>query len=247
MSIIPEMNKVHKSWKGFFTSDMVEQLKEIEKKISKTPFVPHEDNVLRFLGQDLSTVKCIWLGQDPYYEMYGPNNYVANGRSFQPNNLHNWGDTFNQKALQNIVRLVYKNHNNITNYDDIPKYTEIRSLINTGAFSIKQPQEWFDSLERQGVLFLNRYLTTEQGKNKGNKHRKYWKDFSVNLIKYICEVNPNIVWLLWGNEACSVVNYMTEDISTIQCNHPTYCSIKKSNDFLKSDCFKKINSINWLG
>ena len=44
-----------------------------------------------------------------------------------------------------------------------------------------------EELENQGVLLLNIYLTTIQG--KGNQHQKIWEPFSKLLINYISSYN----------------------------------------------------------
>lgn len=232
----------HESWKDFLKPHIINMLNCIEEEIGND-YIPRKENILRFLQQDLSKVKCVWLGQDPYYTLYDNNTPVANGRSFQPDNLNNWNDTFSQKSLQNIIRLIHKNYFNIEKYEDIKKYKEIKLEIGK-TFPIKQPKEWFDSLEKQGVLFLNTYFTTKSG--KGNAHRKIWEYFSIELLKYISNKNKNIVWFLWGNEAISKEKYILSN-KIVKSNHPTFCSSKYKNDFLKSDCFKNIKTINWLG
>lgn len=241
MSIIP--NKWHPSWDEFLTEEIIELLKNIEAKIGDN-YVPAEYNVLKFLQRDLSQIKCVWLGQDPYYTMYDEDKYVANGSSFWPDDLKSWNQPFSQKSLQNIIRLIHKNYTNIEEYKNIKKYNEIKEEINAGVFKILPPDKWFQSLETQGVLLLNTYLTTEKG--KGNAHRKHWKEFSIKLIKYISEKNENLIWFLWGNEAQSNKEYITG--ITYESNHPTFCSEKYENDFLKSNCFKNtMNIIDWRG
>lgn len=242
MSIIP--SKWHPSWNELLNEETITLLKEIELKIGDN-FVPEEKNVLKFLQRDLTKIKCVWLGQDPYYTMYDENKYVANGSAFWPDDLKNWSQPFSQKSLQNIIRLIHKNYNNITNYEDIKQYKEIKKEIEAGKFKILQPQEWFSSLEDQGVLFLNTYLTTIKG--KGNAHQKIWEPFSKILLEYISNYNNDIYWFLWGNEAKSKKEYIIKGI-TYESNHPTFCSQKYENDFLKNECFNNTkNVINWLG
>ena len=159
--------------------------------------------------------------------------------------LRNWQDSFSQRSLQNIVRLIYKNYNNIEEYEDIKPFSKIRKEIASGEFKILPPYEWFDSLESQGVLFLNTYFTTVPG--KGNAHRKIWLKFSNELIKYISTKNPEINWFLWGSEAIALEKQIVNG-KLYKSNHPTFCSKKYENDFLKGNCFKDtMKDINWLG
>lgn len=241
----------HNSWDEFFTAERILQVENIYKKLQEEgEFVPLEENVFRFTNVDIGKIRIIFNGQDPYSSCYcdkstGKKEPVANGRSFQPNCLDSWGDSFSQKSLQNIIRLIYKNYNQIESYDDIKTFVEIRNEINKGEFNILPPKEWFDSLESQGVLFLNTYLTTKPG--KGNAHKLIWKSFSKDLIQYIAMKNPKAYWFLWGAESKKL-----EDIvcggTIYKSNHPTFCSSKNENDFLKSNCFKDtMDVINWLG
>lgn len=247
MSLLPK--NIHPSWNEFLTRNILKELEEIEIKIGDD-FVPKKENILRFMENDLMGVKIIINAQDPYYTVYFNKETqtkipVANGRSFQPDLLKNWNDSFSQKSLQNILRLIHKNYNNIEDYDDIKKFSEVRAEINSGTFKIKQPYEWFDSLENQGVLFLNTYLTTKVG--VGNAHRKIWINFSKELIKYISTKNSRACWFLWGKEAIELEKYIIKG-KVYKSNHPTFCSKKYENDFLKSNCFKDtMSEINWLG
>lgn len=242
MSIIP--SSWHETWNDFMIDDIKSDLQEIENKIGKE-FVPLPQNVLKFLQFDLSKIKCIWVGQDPYYTLYDNNKPVANGSAFWPDDLRNWSDKFSQKSLQNIVRAIYAAHNNISTYSAIPKYSEVKKYIEDGSFPIKQPYEWFSSIENQGVLLLNTYFTTIPG--KGNEHRLIWTEFSTKLIKYIAK-NTNAVWFLWGAEAQSKKALLSPKTKTYCSNHPTFCSEKYETDFLKNMCFKETSHlINWLG
>lgn len=51
----------------------------------------------------------------------------------------------------------------------------------------------------QGVFLLNTALSVPE--MEPNKHKKYWKNFTNDLIQYLTEVNPNIVYIMWGNNA----------------------------------------------
>ena len=182
---------------------------------------------------------CI-LGQDVYYQ---PN--VATGRSFEVGGLNSWSTPFTQVSLKNIIRLIHKNYNNITNYEDIKKFSEIVKEIEANKFPILPPNEYFSSLEQQGVLFLNSYFTCEIG--KPNSHRNIWLQFSIKLLDYISNRKSDLIWFLWGNEAISKKQYITNG-KFYESRHPMLCSKQYPNDFLKSNCFKDtMNIINWLG
>lgn len=251
MGLLEDVN-IHSSWEEFLTDGIKAELKSIEQQISNEDYTPDRDCVLRFLGLDLNNVKVVILGQDPY-KPYG----VANGRSFQPADLINWKDPFRQVSLKNIVRLIYKTYNNIEKYTDIPKYSVVAKKIDSGEFDMRQPEEWFDSLEEQGVLFLNASLTCRVGES--NSHRDIWENFTSMVISYIARKNTEAKWFLWGKEAQDKVPYIVVGRSkaglsprikdcAVLSRHPMMCSEKYEDDFLKSDCFKvTMNKINWLG
>ena len=234
-----EVDKIHESWKPFFTDDRLAQLEEIEKKIG-LEFTPKKDKILRFASQDLYSKKVIWLGQDPYFQ---PD--VANGRSFQPDNLQNWAEPFKQVSLKNIVRLVHASYHQYKEYDQIKTYKEIVKEIETGEFPISQPKEWFDHVEAQGVLFLNTSFTCEV--NEPNSHKNIWRPFAEELLTFISNEMPHMIWFLWGKEAISNKMFIKNGVF-YESRHPMMCSSKYEDDFLKSQCFlKTFDLIDWLG
>lgn len=52
---------------------------------------------------------------------------------------------------------------------------------------------------KQDVFLLNTALTVPE--KEPNKHKKYWKSFTNDLIRYLVRVNPNIIYIMWGNNA----------------------------------------------
>lgn len=231
---------VHPSWNDFLTEECKEELSVIESKIGND-YTPSNEKVLRFLSLDLTSLKVVILGQDPYKPAG-----VATGRSFEPSNLNDWSDKFRQVSLKNMIRLIYKTYNHIEDYASIPSYSK---LLKDNKFVMLKPHDWFNSLEEQGVLFLNTSLTCKIGVS--NSHKDIWKQFSDNLISYISNQRPDLYWFLWGTEAKSHLNkIVTNDKSkyVYTSNHPMMCSINNEDDFLKNNCFKDTSDIiNWLG
>lgn len=233
MSIIPKT--WHSSWNAFMTDSIIEELKEIESKIGKNIY-PEEKNVLRFLNNDLNNVKCIIVGMDPYpssFSINGKEIPIATGRSFEVQNIENWQQKFKQSSLRNILKTIYYNKTG-----QKKSMEELRDMIEKKEFCIKQPKDWFDSLENQGVLFLNASLTVEPG--KPDSHRKIWDKFMTKLIKYISQ-NKNIKWLLWGDKAKTRVLPIIDESTAIISQHP------RLDGFVKENCFKEIKEINWYG
>lgn len=235
--MLPE--KISPSWDGFLTEEILSMLEAITNQIGQN-YTPAREKILRFLTRDLNSAKVLIIGQDVYFQ---PG--VATGRSFEVGGLKSWEEPFRQVSLKNIIRLIHKTYRGITRYQDILKFSQILAEIRDQSFPLLQPPQLFDSLEAQGVLFLNTYLTCEL--NKPNSHRQFWEDFSRRLFGYISVQRPDLHWFLWGNEAISKAGYIQRGI--LSCSrHPMLCSEKYSDDFLKSSCFKDtMKIINWLG
>lgn len=226
---------MNKCWNDFFTNDRLNQLEQIFKSIDGE-FYPDKKDALRFLNVDLSKVKCVVLGMDPYPSYYIKNNIkkaVATGRSFEVDNLYDWNEKFRQTSLKNIVKTIYFNKNK-----KIVNWKIIKDEIYNGKFNIKSPKDWFDSLEKQGVLFLNVALTVKPG--KPGSHLILWRDFMSDLIKYISEYD-NIKWLSWGKEANEFLSDIINKNNIISASHP------RCNKFIEENCFDEIKNINWLG
>lgn len=239
MSLISDIN-VDTSWVEFIEdSNIQNELRSIENRIG-TDYTPEQHLVLRFTELDIHKLKVVILGQDPYKPAG-----VANGRAFQPSNLHYWTDKFRQVSLKNIVRNIYRSKLDIKEYALIPAY----NVIIQRGFSIKQPPEWFDSLENQGVLFLNTSLTCKIGVS--NSHKGVWEKFSVACIDYLASHNNDLYWFLWGKEAQNYKNIIekyTDKSKIYESRHPMMCSESYSDDFLRNNCFKDtMDIINWLG
>jgi len=237
INILPA--EINSSWNDFLDNEILNMLYNIEKRIGSN-YTPDTDKVMRFMRNDLSDMKVVILGQDPY-----PEKGRATGRAFEVGDLASWQDKFKQVSLKNIVRLIYKTYKNIDNYDEIKSYSEIKKEINAGLFNILPPNKIFESWEKQGVLLLNAYLTCEIG-NPGS-HRVIWAEFADSLIRYIVKKNNSLIWFLWGKDANVFRKYIIKG-QIYSCRHPMMCSVEFEDDFLKSNCFKDTKDIiNWIG
>ncbi len=231
------------TWNELMDDETFALLESIQEKLGNN-YTPELKNVLRFMNNDLNKIKICILGQDPYFSLVD-DECVAIGRAFQPNNLVDWSQPYRQVSLKNMVRLIHKSVTGIDAYEKIKKYKDIVGEIQTSMFMIKPPREWFDSMEEQGVLFLNRYLTTEIG--TANAHRNIWDHFMAKVIQYIDQKKPDLIWFLWGNEAIQCEDLLKHG-QIYKSRHPMMCSSKYEDDFLKAVCFKEtMHLVNWLG
>ncbi|MGI6084897.1 MAG: uracil-DNA glycosylase [Acetivibrionales bacterium] len=237
MSLLPA--NIHWSWKDFLSSDILDAIESIENQLSEG-FSPEKNKVLRFLETDLNTLKIVILGQDPY-----PEKGKATGRAFEVCGLNTWDEPFRQVSLKNIVRLIYKTQKGIEDYDSIPKYSHILDEIKQGSFNIANPPDLFESLEEQGVLFLNTCFTVYPGNPLS--HAEIWRTFTENLLSWISNFNSELIWFLWGKNAQNFKSCISNG-KFYESRHPMMCSKTYKDDFLKSNCMTDtIKIVNWSG
>ena len=96
----------------------------------------------------------------------------------------------------------------------------------------KTLQSWID----QGVLLLNTSLTTIIGKS--NVHKKIWQPYTSKVIKWL-DLNFNVQWILWGNEAQRIGNNIRG--FKVKDAHPS----PFSNHLRHKKTFQIINFIKW--
>ena len=200
---------------------------------------PLKENVFRFMYQDISKAKVIILGMDPYsstYEKDGVEVPVATGRSFEVANVERWTDSYRQVSLTNIFKaLAYKR------FGEIYTMNELRSIVNEKIFRYINIHDWFDAMEKEGVVFLNATLTTIM--HKTGAHINVWARFMDELIKYIVDSTKDIKWLIWGESARKRVFNLVDDKNIVYTCHP---ASRVKNTFVKDCCFEKILNVNWV-
>ncbi|MBQ2125155.1 MAG: hypothetical protein II196_05100, partial [Spirochaetales bacterium] len=128
--------------------------------------------------------------------------------------------------------------------DKILKFSEILQEIKNGNFNILPPDELFESLEKQGVLFLNTAYTCQVG--SPGSHIKLWEPFTTNLLSFIANENPNILWFIWGSFAEKQTQNLP--IKKLVSSHPMICCNKPKDFLFDINMFKQTKDlINWTG
>lgn len=242
MSLLP--NCVHQSWNPLLTEDFLEKLENIESKLeslsvhsSGYAYFPKKENVMRFMSQDVTDIKCVILGMEPYPSWYvdetGSFIPVATGRSFEIANVSDWTQKFKQTSLRNMLKTVYSNE-----IGKKKSVEDIRAEIIDGLFPISQPHEWFDALEKEGVMFLNASLTVEP--INPDSHAYLWKDVMNTIISYIDENAKDVKWLLFGNRAQErLIDSLGDKSNMCKCSHPRLAK------FVDENVFKEVPEIKW--
>lgn len=127
-------------------------------------------------------------------------------------------------------------------------YKELKDDLNITIPNNGYLKKWAN----QGVLLLNTVLTVE--KDKPASHSKLgWQIFTTEVIKLVNDKAKPVVFLLWGNNAKQMKQYITNPIHLVlESVHPSPFSARngffgckhfsKANEFLKSN---NIEPIDW--
>ena len=109
-------------------------------------------------------------------------------------------------------------------------------------------QRWAE----QGVLLLNNVLTVE-AHHAGSHRAKGWETFTENIIKYLNENRPHLVFLLWGRDARNKAKLVDKSKHLVlESAHPS--PLSAYNGFFGNNHFIKCNEqleqwqmapINW--
>lgn len=173
-------DNIEKSWSKIIIPSLKEEplLTFGMDILPEISYQPKKENVFKIFSVPVNNIKVVILGQDPY-----PTPNVAIGRAFAVNE--------NCKipvSLRNIRQ-------------------EILSSCGVESFKENTDEKWktLEHWEQQGVFLLNTALTVETG--KAGSHLKYWKEFTIKIIKHISFNNP-CIWLLWGRKAQEYKKYI---------------------------------------
>lgn len=90
---------------------------------------------------------------------------------------------------------------------------------------------------QQGVMLLNRVLTTVA--HKSDSHRKIgWQTITERILETIVQSNPNVIAILWGNQALEVRQFFKPE-NVIVSAHPSPLSAYRG--FTGSKPFSQVN------
>lgn len=176
-------------------------------------FFPYKRNIFKaFEITPLNNVKVVIIGQDPYHDLV-QGEPRAQGMSFSVSENANI-----PPSLRNI-------------------FTEIK---NEYPESFETPQHGNLSFwGYQGVFLLNACLTVKP--RAAGSHKKLWVGFIVKVIQAINTVNPNCIYVLWGEKAQSLGRYIGDKAKILTSSHPSPFSVNRG--FYGNNHFKEINQI----
>ena len=178
------MEKIHPSWKPLFTKHQ-ELLEELDGKIMKSatkPVYPPSDLRYRVFEMDVSAIRVVLLGQDPYHQ---PGQ--AMGLSFSV--------PVGTKVPPSLVNLFKEIHNS---------FPERGYPIKSASGDLTR---W---AAEEGIFLLNASLTVEEG-NPGC-HMKLWSAFTDDVIRFIAQENPKCHFLLLGAFAAAKADLLSDHV-----------------------------------
>lgn len=205
--------------------DLSNFLKEAYK--TKTIFPPKQA-VFRAFKTDLNKVKVVILGQDPYHT---PG--AAMGLAFSV--------PASEKIPPSLVN-IYKEID-----DDLGQvYADLKTMNPALELDQKDYRHHptsgdLSSWAEQGVLLLNNVLTVEA--HLAGSHRgKGWEVFTENVIKYVNQKRPHLVFILWGRDARSKKSLIDASRHLIlESAHPSplsaYAGFFGSRPFSRANAF----------
>lgn len=113
---------------------------------------------------------------------------------------------------------------------------ELESDLNVRPRLTGNLEDW----AKQGVFLLNNVLTVREGQPDSHKDLG-WDQFTLNVIEYLNEINPFLVFILWGSKATSKEEIISERHHIIKSAHPSPLSAYRG--FFGSKPFSKTNEI----
>lgn len=123
-------------------------------------------------------------------------------------------------------------------------YKEIDSDIGKHVNPSGNLRNW----QKQGVLLLNTVLTVEAHRPKSHSG-KGWEIFTTEVIKYLNEKQPHLVFMLWGRDARNKVSLIDKSKHLVlESPHPSplsaYCGFFGCKHFSKCNEFLRQNNLD---
>lgn len=185
---------------------------QVENERSKHEVYPLSGDVFRaFELVEPENVKVVILGQDPY-----PGFEVHNGQEIP----YAMGLSFSVHPQLNLPKSL------------INIFQELKDDLGIDKAN-GDLSEWC----RQGVFLLNTFLTVRKGQPLSHNYIA-WDKFTHNVLSYLLEKNPNIIFVLWGKKAENSVNDLPIKYKIVS-SHPSPLSAYRG--FLGSRPFSRIN------
>jgi len=161
-------------------------------------------------------VRAVLLGQDPYTTPAW-----ATGRAFEQGSLQEWPENPYHVAdsLRRLVLVMMSARTGRLSYVSSDRaWTAMLGDARTGRLRLERPREFFDRLEREGVLFLNTSLTVSvaapgdtakpRTMKQCQRHFPFWAPLIDRVLSFLAgRQNGRAVFLLFGRHAQAVFDH----------------------------------------
>ncbi len=206
---------------------------------------PHEEHHLfrAFDGLCPERVRVVVLGQDPY-----PDAAQATGRAFEDGA---WRDGIPEnlaKSLKPLIVAAYATRFNRLNLLRAGGWQELNQIE---GFVLPEIAGYFNSLSRQGVLFVNAAWSRTQEDHKA-AHQALWQPVTDRLIERLAKADRPVVFLLLGvgaKKAFCGRDWIFRQTAIVQSNHPNMGYDKVGGTILSrvNDALRNLGAdeINW--
>lgn len=196
--------QLHPNWQALLAAQRW-LLEGIEAVLdTRADVIPDRERVMAAFADSPETRRVLIVGQDPY-----PNPAHATGFAFAvPPGTHPLPPT-----LSNIIRELVSDLDDLAVSDPSPPITE-----NAFLSSEKTPDlaKWAE----QGVMLLNRHLTTRAGES-GAHFGLGWKSFTDAAVSALAALHGrNLVAILWGKTAQQIEPLLGQ-AEIIRSPHPS--------------------------
>lgn len=185
-----------------------------DKERNEGTFYPHKKDIFRaFHLIRPEDVSVVIFGQDPYPQTLPDGTPRCTGLAFSQKPSDDVA-----VSMQNIFREVKRT----TKDYEMPDNADLEGWV------------------KQGVMLLNACLTVKPGQPKS--HGGIWKPFITKAISYLNDINPNVLYVLWGRDAQQLQGEIIPSACDyIEGPHP---AARPPNSFVGCGHFREINE--WL-
>ena len=216
------MEAYPKTWYDCFSRagselmDISLRLEAFEKKVGADKTVPHRRNIFEcFYRLPPEKIRVVIMGQDPYPGISSDGDFQATGLSFSLKKADKVSS-----SLRNVYKELVKTYEGTSTPFIAPMHGDLSS--------------WSE----QGILMLNRSLTTELGKPNG--HKGLWTRFINKVLNYLLEIHPNLIVLTWG-KAPEIDDIVGERGHHLKAGHPSGTNTR--NPFVGCGHFMMVNTL----
>ena len=170
-----------------------------------------------------------------YYDKYN----IEPSMELLRNNIIEIDYTTANKIINNSKNIVDKNSLKEIIVDTLDLTTKkLKQIYDNKKIILFNPTSFYDITELQGILWLNSTLTVKP--DASGSHINIWNDYMDELFRYILSKNNIIKYLVFGEKAKNRIKDIIKENNMIVTCHP---ATRVNNNFVKKNCFGKLNDI----